>query len=297
MDIEYNSVPLATKSIQEEEGIIEHLIAVYGVVDYKGDIAHPGMFTKTLSERSKQVRVIAAHNHKDVMSVVGVPLDFKEVGREGLPQEVQDGYPEATGGMIARTRFLLDTPEGKGVFQRIKAGAIGEFSYGYNALDYDYSTVEVKGKSRSQRVRNLRTVRLWEYGPAVIAANPAAVTVSIKDIFVEPAFEEKSDNLTQLLADIRESFWRNFEADVRAVHEGYVVAKQWESTVLYKVPYTIGAEGEITFSPREEWVAGSYEFVEIAKEEPPEVEEEASFDPFEISKERWEISSILGRAG
>lgn len=359
MEMEVKTSPFLVKGIEEDQGIVEHLISVYGVVDYKGDVAHEGMFTKTLQERGKKVKVVAAHNHKDVMSVVGVPLEYKEVSRLELPPEVQAEYPEATGGLMAKTQFLMDTPEGKGVFQRIKAGALDEFSFGYNALDYDYEMVETKGTKR--KVRNLRTVRLWEYGPSVIGANPAAVSISSKDLELEEkkvdemenairvrvrsssdceegsfktvnidkagvqavmckidgdmtvqsylfdkekfdsdaakswADEHKSASLSMVISEVNAAVWNSTELTdvyIHEVYEDYVVVKPYNSLTFLKIPYSIEA-GKVTLSPQEEWETGSMEFVSSSSEEV----EEAFFDPLKIEKERWEISSILGRAG
>ncbi|MBD3387420.1 MAG: hypothetical protein GF414_00565 [Candidatus Altiarchaeales archaeon] len=91
--------------------------------------------------------------------------------------EVKSMYPEATGGMLVRTKFLLDTPEGLGAFRRIKAGAVTQFSYGYDTIQ---SVPEVKEDGTA--VRYLKEIRLWEYSPVVFAALPAARSISAKAI-------------------------------------------------------------------------------------------------------------------
>lgn len=176
---EFKTIPAFITEVKSDDekdlGIVEHLLSVYGVVDLGSDIAHKGMFTKTLQERSDQVRVVDNHNRHSVRDVIGVPVKFWEVDRSGLPQDVLQKYPEATGGQMVRTKFLLDTPEGKGAFQRIKAGAVNQFSFAYDAMDYDYEE-----KDNDLKVRNLRAVRLWEYGPVIFGMNPAAVAISAK---------------------------------------------------------------------------------------------------------------------
>lgn len=175
---EYKTVPAFVKTVQsdgEDLGVVEHLISVFGVEDLGGDVSHKGMFTKTIQERGEQIRVLDNHQKNSVNNVLGKPLELREVDRSELPQDVLQRYPDATGGLMAKTQFLLDTPEGKGAFTRLKHRAVSEFSFAYDALDYDF---EQKGEGR--RIRHLRTVRLWEYGPVIFGMNPAAVAVSAK---------------------------------------------------------------------------------------------------------------------
>jgi len=183
---EYKVIPaLGLKITDEDKGIVEHLISVFGVTDLGGDVCHPGSFTKTLAERAQSIRVLDAHNRSSIMSAIGVPLQLKEVTREELPVNVLTKYPEATGGLWAETQFLLDTPEGKGAFARIKAGAVKEFSFGFNALDEDF-TKDVDG----MEVRNLRTIRLWEYSPVLFGMNPAAQVLGAKGSVIAPVSKD-----------------------------------------------------------------------------------------------------------
>jgi len=176
---EYKTVPAFVKLVAEgDEGVVEHLISVFGVLDLGGDVTHPGSFTKTLSEQDGRIKVLDSHQRASALDAIGYPLKIWEVSREGLPPAVLSRYPEATGGVMARTQFLMDTPEGRGVFTRIKSGAVSEFSFAYDPLDADYS--EVKVGDESVTVRNLRTVRLYEYSPVVFGMNPAAAVVSAK---------------------------------------------------------------------------------------------------------------------
>jgi len=176
--MEFKTLPAyGLKVIDEDKGIVEHLISVFGVVDLVRDISHPGMFTKTLAERGSKIRVLDTHRRDSILRVIGVPLELKEIPREELPSKLLEEHPEATGGLWASTQFLLDTPEGRGAFLRFKSNAVSEFSFGYDTLDSD----ETKGPD-GKTVRNLRTVRLWEYSPVAFGANPAAAAVGVKSI-------------------------------------------------------------------------------------------------------------------
>ena len=50
------SIPFAATKIDEVQGIVEHIFAVFGNLDEGHDIVHPGSFTKTLAERGQSLR-------------------------------------------------------------------------------------------------------------------------------------------------------------------------------------------------------------------------------------------------
>lgn len=175
---EHKTLPFIWTKIDEDQGIVEHTVAVMGNVDLGGDRIHPGAFTKTISERAGKIRVLDAHNSMSVLNVIGKPLSLWEAGRDELPAKVRAAYPDATGALMARTQFLMDTPEGKGAFTRIRDGAVDEYSIGYDPITAEYSDEERDGKTVS--VRNLKEIRLWEYSPVAFAMNPATSTLSAK---------------------------------------------------------------------------------------------------------------------
>lgn len=177
--MEYKSLPFFATKVYVDQGIVEHIIAVMGVIDYGDDKVCSGAFTKTISERGSKIRVLDAHRTDSIMAALGKPLELREIGRDELPQKMLEEYPEATGGLWAKTQFLLDTPEGKGAFTRIKQGAVDEWSYGYDSLDVEYEEVVVDGEEKA--IRLLKTIRLWEYGPVLWGMNPATTTLSAKN--------------------------------------------------------------------------------------------------------------------
>lgn len=164
--------------VDEAQGIVEAVWAVMGNVDDGGDISHPGSFTKTFNERAHQVKLLDNHRASSVMDSLGVVKQLRELTRDELPQEIIDKYPEATGGAWGRFQFLMDTPEGKGAFTRIKHGAIKGWSYGYDAVDKDYGTVTRGGEE--VRVRHLRQQKLYEISPVLFPMNEATATTGFK---------------------------------------------------------------------------------------------------------------------
>jgi phage head maturation protease len=198
---EYKTFPSMALKFDEDKGIVDHVITVFGVLDHVKDISHPGSFKKTLQERGDKVRVLDMHRADSIMRAVAKPLVLKEVGRDELPPKILGEYPEATGGVVASTKFLMDTPEGKGAFIRLKEGAVDEWSYGYDPLDVDYSTVKQDGED--VKVRNLRQIRLYEYGPVLWGANPATITLSAKAKDDEPDEAKPAPDVTENTIRIR----------------------------------------------------------------------------------------------
>ena len=68
---ETKSISAHVKAIDNDLGIVTHLISVYDIEDYGRDIAHKGMFTKTLKERFGKIRVIDNHQQNSINNVIG----------------------------------------------------------------------------------------------------------------------------------------------------------------------------------------------------------------------------------
>jgi len=187
--MERKTFQTAAIKLDEAQGIVEHIIAVMGNLDMGNDIIHPGAFAKTISERGTKVRVLDAHNTDSIMRVLGKPRSMREIGKHELPSDLLMKYPDANGALLVETQYLMNTPEGKGAFERIQSGAVDEYSIGYDPLDFDYSDVVHDGKKVT--ARNLRTLKLYEYSPVLWGMNSATATLSAK----EKPSEEKPWNV------------------------------------------------------------------------------------------------------
>ncbi len=180
---------LYTKVIDEDQGIVEEIFAVMGNIDHGKDRIYLGSFTKTLSERGGKVLVLDMHNTDSILRVIGKPIEIREIGKNELPPQVRQKFPDATGAVLAKTQYLLDTPEGLGAFKRIKSGAITELSFGFDIADENYSTVKAKKtddgwqldpNGDDLKVRNITAVKLYEYSRVLWGMNPATTTVAVK---------------------------------------------------------------------------------------------------------------------
>jgi len=96
--------------------------------------------------------------------------ELREVGKVDLTDELRDGFPDATGGLLV-VREYLDTPRGDEVLKGIISGAISEMSFGYDPVKYDF---EEDGETGAQ-IRNLRECRLWDTSDVNWGMNEATI--------------------------------------------------------------------------------------------------------------------------
>lgn len=177
--MERKTFPAFTTKVDDVKGIVEAIVALTGNVDTGKDRIKSGAFVKTIAERGRKIRVLDAHNTDSIMRVIGKPLAMREVGQSELPNELLRQFPTAAGGLWTQTQYLLDTPEGKGAYIRIASGAVDEYSIGFDASDIEHKTEIVDGHQTT--VRNIGTIRLWEYSPVLWGMNEGTRTLSAKD--------------------------------------------------------------------------------------------------------------------
>lgn len=201
---EHKALPIFVTKVDEALGQVTAIVSVMGVIDYGNDVIHNGAYTKTISERKGQIRVLDQHNTSSIKHVLGKPLNMREIGRDELPKEVTDKYPMATGGLEVIIQFNMKVESGREAFFKIEAGDVNEYSIGYDALDVDFSEV-VDASGKKFRVRNLRTIRLWEVSPVIWGMNPATTTVDAKGVDGEEDKEMGADGPVSRLGDYMHS--------------------------------------------------------------------------------------------
>lgn len=178
-EVEHKIAPVFVTKIDAALGVVDAIVSVTGVRDQMDDVIDFGAYAKTITERGRKVRVLDAHNSWSVRDVIGVPLAMREIPREELPEELLTRFPDATGGLLTTTQYLMDTVEGAGAFARIRAGAIDEYSIGFQTIRSEMR--QVPGPDgKPLYVRYIKEIKLWEYSPVVWGANPATVTVGVK---------------------------------------------------------------------------------------------------------------------
>jgi HK97 family phage prohead protease len=161
---EYKQMPHATKEINDRTVI--GIAAVHGNVDEGGDKSWPGSFADTKVDGRDRAVFLWMH---DPMTPPTAAINYvREVRRADLPPSVLNYAPDATGG-VEVSRTYLETPRGDEILAALKADAIREMSYAYEAKQYDFEEVD------GQTIRNLRKVEIFDFSDVQWGANPATI--------------------------------------------------------------------------------------------------------------------------
>jgi len=189
-NFETKRFPTYVKTVDAAQGIVEHIVAVYGNVDAVDDIIDMGCFSRACAGLGPNILVLDMHGRDSVLRVVGKPLSLREIGRNELPPEVLAKAPEATGGLLARTQYALNVQRASDVFKLVAGGYVTETSIGYTPIRTSRRTVTVNGKQKT--VRALESCDLFEYSNVLWGANPATATLDAKNRpGYEPTKEQK----------------------------------------------------------------------------------------------------------
>lgn len=156
--------------------VVTGFSSILGNVDDGGDVIEPGAYRKTLAERGGRLRWLWQHD-------AGLPpiakiVEIREAERDELPAEVLAQFPEASGGLLVKREYL-DTPRGNEVLAGLRAGAIGEMSIGYDAIQAEYPQgLAVAGRPVRRR---LKEIRLWECSDVLWGMNAATANLKSMD--------------------------------------------------------------------------------------------------------------------
>lgn len=177
-------MPSHTMSLDSETGIVSAYVSVSGVrVDsWIAETLMSGCFGKTVNERGPQganrIRTLWQHDWNEV---IGMPIELAEHSRAQLPAKILERYPQASGGLFARTQFVMDVQRGREAVALYKAGAMDEWSIGFDIINSHEETIN------EEWMLYVDEVRLWEYSPVTFGANPATVTTEVRSPNADPA--------------------------------------------------------------------------------------------------------------
>ena len=138
-------------------GYFEGYASIFNVVDRGNDLIEPGTFKRSLSDRG----------------VGGVKFLWQHDPKE--PVGILDDIYEDVHGLYIRGRLILDVGRAKEAYQLLAAGALDGLSIGFHTL---------KSKQRSDGVRILREVDLWEISLVTFPMNELARISSFKSDFI-----------------------------------------------------------------------------------------------------------------
>ena len=171
--MEYKSTPLEIKA-DGDEGVVAGYYSVFANVDDGGDITHRGAFTKTIQERGSRVKVFFMHLWD---RLIAPPPDILKEDDHGL---------------FAQFKLVLSSFWGREAWELIKANAMSEGSFGFEAVKFDYSDAGI---------RNLRELKLFEISPVPLGMNPLTAIHAIKAGALPD--EQHLDIITGILDEIK----------------------------------------------------------------------------------------------
>lgn len=175
VDLEYKAAgtPGVLLASDDEQGIVEALVSVTGVVDEQGDLIEPGAYADTLtSRRSKGVRY---HDWSRMAAKTLVQEEWLP-GDPRLPARLPDGtaWPRDAGALYVKGQYNLETRDGREGYSNAKFYADeGQWSIGWRpAAGTAYR--------RKDGVRVLPKVHFYEWSDVLHGANVQTSTLGVK---------------------------------------------------------------------------------------------------------------------
>jgi len=149
INLERKVLPVSVK-VQKEKGIIEAYVSIFGNKDMCGEIIDKGAFTESL--KKKLPKGVWSHNWD---MPVAKTLEAREDDK----------------GLYIKGQFNLNTQRGREAFSDIAFDIMDEFSIGYRVQQDE---IDDNG------IRHLKKIRLYEWSPVLVGANPETELVGIK---------------------------------------------------------------------------------------------------------------------
>jgi hypothetical protein len=169
---------IVTEIKDADKGTFVSIFATLNTKDHDGDVTLPGAFT------DGAMMPVSAYGHS---SWNGNPpvgkAKIKTVGDQAQ----------------AHGSFFMDTQAGSDTFKVVKSLAedgMGEWSYGYDAVEKSYGEWPTEGDGPKDQVRFLRKQKVHEVSPVLLGAGIDTVTVSAKGLNLDDVTD---DDLRMLL--------------------------------------------------------------------------------------------------
>lgn len=147
--------PLELKSTSDL-GEFEGLLAVYNNVDLGGDIVMPGSIQETVTTPDGSLRILDSH---DTRSPIG-----------------KGKLTDTPGGLHIKRKLDLAVARARELLSLMKSGIINGLSIGYDIIGADGAEI------RSDGVRLLKRLKLWEGSLVCFPMNPLAQISAVKGI-------------------------------------------------------------------------------------------------------------------
>lgn len=149
----------------DDQGIIEAFVSIFGNVDAYNEVVDYGAFRESLA--TKLPKGVWSH---DWSQPIAATLEAREVpaGDPMLPESIRQ-----FGGLYIKGKLVLAVQKAAEALELIKEKVIDEFSIGYQEQE-DYT--EPDGP------RHLKKLRLWEWSPVLVGANPLTELIGVKSV-------------------------------------------------------------------------------------------------------------------
>lgn len=176
MGLEYKEVGVSGVTVLDaDEGVVETLVSVTGVVDNVKDVILPGSYEKSLKTRTP--KGVWSHTWDKPISRT---VEVKELlpGDERLPDTLPNGnpWPAEAGALYVKTQFNLETQRGREAYSDVVFfGDEQEWSIGYQV---PVGGAKVDSKTGQRHISHLE---LYEYSPVLFGAMSSARTQNVKD--------------------------------------------------------------------------------------------------------------------
>jgi hypothetical protein len=240
----------STKVLSAEEGIVEAIVSVTGIVDEVKDVIVPGAYAKTLAARLP--KGVYSHGWDQPVSKA---LSVKELmpGDPNLPKKTARGepWPREAGALMVKAQFNLNTQRGRDAYEDVKFfGDEQEWSIGYNVPTGGSRIDHKKG------IRYIDSLDLFEFSPVLFGAMPMAGTHSVKraglvagftteEKAIPGSYEERQRALEEAASDALGADGDDGWVHVVATFDDRVVVSHYEGkgqSHKYEMPYTMVGE-------------------------------------------------------
>ena len=153
------------KVIDEEKGIIEAYVSIFGNVDSYGEIVDKGAFSESIKNHfPRYPKGVRDH---DWTQPIAKTLEIKEDER----------------GLYVKAKLILEIEKARETYILMKEGVLTDFSFGYR-VDEDAIDPETG-------FRHLKKLTIYEWSPVLVGANPKTTLVNVKS--GEQGEEEEED--------------------------------------------------------------------------------------------------------
>lgn len=144
------------KTIDDEQGVFEGYLSMFGNVDRYKDVVEPGAFSKTINDaRGRKSKYL-------------FPLLWQHQATEPIGGFID--MKEDTRGLYVKAQIDLDTDLGKRAYSGLRMGYLDGLSIGYDTI-----------KQRWEKdIRHLLEVRMWEGSVVTFPANDLTRVNAIK---------------------------------------------------------------------------------------------------------------------